>query len=62
MERSTNRTSAELFLFIFMMCFSLATFGKRFEKRFHGVFRNFRENHPREVNAAPVASDFVFAI
>jgi len=45
-----------------MMCFSLATFGKRFEKRFHGVFRNFRENHPREVNAAPVASDFVFAI
>jgi hypothetical protein len=61
-EISTNRTSAELFLFIFMKCISVTNFEKRFEKRFYGGIHNFRENHPHEVNAAPVASDFVFTI
>jgi hypothetical protein len=45
-----------------MMCLSVINFEKRFEKRLHGAFHNLRENHSREVNAAPVASDFLFAI
>jgi hypothetical protein len=61
-EISTNRTSAELFSFIFMMCLSATTFEKRFKKRFHGAIHKFRENHPRRVYSTPVASDFALAI
>ena len=57
-ERSTNRTSAELFLFIHMIRRGMTNF----EKRYYGAFYNFQENNPREVKVAPDSSDFSFAI